>query len=319
MEEKTRVVLLGAGDLACPLLRALHGSDRVVLAGVVVQPDRPGGRGKKLLPCSVKRAAAELGIVPMESEAVSSPEMVEAIARLEPDVVVVADFGQFLRRPLLTVPRWGTLNVHPSLLPRYRGASPIQWTLANGDAETGVCVLFVTPEMDAGDILECWRTPVLPEETAPELEARLAAKGAELLLAALEALRTGTARPVPQDPAGVTLARKLRKEDGRIDWSAPAGEIVNRWRGFTPWPGLYTTVPDGSLLKVHRVRAEEAGVTDTAPGTVLSCDGEGPLVACGEGGALRLLEVQPAGKNRMDGAAYCRGRALRAGEPPYDA
>ena len=313
MEEKTRVVLLGAGDLACPLLRALHGSDRVELAGVVVQPDRPGGRGKKLLPCRVKCVAAELGIEPMESAAVSSEKMVECIAGLKPDVVVVADFGQILKEPLLAVPRWGTLNVHPSLLPKYRGASPIQWTLANGDAETGVCVLFVTPALDAGDILECYRTPVLPDETAPELEARLAEKGAELLLKALESLRLGTAHPVPQDPAGVVVVQKLKKEEGRIDWAASAGTIVNRWRGFTPWPGLYTTVPDGSLLKVHRVRAEEAS-TGAEPGTVLSCDGEGPLVACGGGGAVRLLEVQPAGRNRMDGAAYCRGRALREGD-----
>ena len=313
--ERTRVVLLGSGDLACPLLRALHGAERVELAGVVVQPDRPGGRGRKPLPCSVKVAAGELGIACMESAAVSSPEMVAAIAALEPDVLVVADFGQFLREPLLAVPRHGTLNVHPSLLPKYRGASPVQWALANGDAETGVCVLYVTPKMDAGDVLETSRTAIRPDETAPELEARLAEEGATLLLRALEAVRTGTVRAEPQDPAGVTFARKLEKEDGRLDWSAPAGTTVNRWRGFTPWPGLFTTVPGGALLKIHRLCAEPLpeGTGGMPPGTVLSCAGEGPLVAAGEG-ALRLLDVQPAGKTRMDGAAYCRGRALKEGD-----
>lgn len=310
--EKLRVILLGAGDLACPLLRALHSSEQVELAAVVVQPDRPGGRGRQLLPCSVKREAARLGLACMESDNVSSPEMVASLAALSPDVLVVADFGQFLKAPLLAVPRLGCLNVHPSLLPKYRGASPIQWALANGDAETGVCVLYVTPKMDAGDILERRSTPILPDETAPELEARLADAGAELLLRALESLRLGTAHPEPQDSAGVTFARKLEKEDGRIDWTAPAAATLNRWRGFTPWPGLFTTVPGGALLKIHRLRAEPlAG--PAAPGTVLACDGEGPLVAAADA-ALRLLEVQPAGKTRMDGAAYCRGRPFRPGD-----
>lgn len=310
--EKLRVILLGSGDLACPLLRALGSSDRVELAAVVVQPDRPGGRGRRLLPCSVKRAAEGMGIVPIEAADASSPEMAAALAALSPDVLVVADFGQFLKAPLLAVPPLGCLNVHPSLLPRYRGASPVQWALANGDAETGVCVLYVTPKMDAGDILERRSTAILPDETAPELEARLAETGAELLLRALETLRLGTARPEPQDPAGVTFARKLEKEDGRIDWTAPAAATYNRWRGFTPWPGLYTTVPGGALLKVHRLRIERPGGA-AAPGTVLSCGGEGPLVAAADG-ALRLLEVQPAGKTRMDGAAYCRGRPFREGD-----
>jgi methionyl-tRNA formyltransferase len=310
--EKLRVILLGSGDLACPILRALRSSDRVELAAVVVQPDRPGGRGRHPLPCSVKRAAAELGIAAIESDAVSSPEMVAALAALSPDVLVVADFGQFLKPPLLAVPPLGCLNVHPSLLPRYRGASPVQWALANGDAETGVCVLYVTPKMDAGDILERWCTPILPGETAPELEARLAEAGAGLLLHTLETLRCGTARAEPQDPAEVTFARKLQKEDGRIDWSAPATVIFNHWRGFTPWPGLFTTVPGGALLKIHRLSIEPLA-NPAVPGTVLSCDGDGPLVAAADA-ALRLLEVQPAGKTRMDGAAYCRGRPFRPGD-----
>lgn len=310
--EKLRVILLGSGDLACPLLRALRSSDRVELAAVVVQPDRPGGRGRQLLPCSAKRAAAGLGISVLESADVSSPEMVSTLSSLSPDVLVVADFGQFLKAHLLAVPPLGCLNVHPSLLPRYRGASPVQWALANGDAETGVCVLYVTPKMDAGDILGHCSTPILPGETAPELEARLAETGAELLLRVLESLRLGTAHPEPQDPAGVTFARKLEKEDGRIDWSAPAAVTINHWRGFTPWPGLFTTVPGGALLKVHRLRMEPLAVP-AAPGTILSCDGDGPLVAAADA-ALRLLEVQPAGKTRMDGAAYCRGRPFRPGD-----
>ena len=313
--DKLKVVLLGSGDLACPLLRALYGAEWIDLAGVVVQPDRPAGRGRKLLACSVKRAAGELGVEVMETGDASSPEMVARIAALSPDVLVVADFGQFLKGNLLAVPRMGALNLHPSLLPKYRGASPVQWALANGDRETGVCVLYVTPKMDAGDILARSRTAISPEETAVELEARLAEEGARLLLVALEGIRTGTVKAEAQDPAGVTFARKLSKEDGRLDWSAPAGVLVNRWRGFTPWPGVFTSLPDGTLLKVHRMRAEgrPEGTEGAVPGTVLSCDGEGPLVAAGEG-AVRLAEVQAAGKTRMDGAAFCRGRGVREGE-----
>jgi methionyl-tRNA formyltransferase len=307
-----RVILLGSGDLACPLLKALRDAEGVELVGVVVQPDRPAGRGRKLLPCSVKRLAGELGVEVMESGDVSSEEMAGKIAGLAPDVLVVADFGQFLKENLLAVPRFGALNVHPSLLPKYRGASPVQWTLANGDKETGVCVLYVTPKMDAGDILVQSRTAILPEETAEALEGRLAEEGARLLLEALDAIRTGTVRAVAQDPAGVTLARKLKKEDGRLDWFLPAKVLVNRWRGFTPWPGVFTTLPDGTLLKVHRMRAEE-GTQGGEAGTVLSCEGSGPLVAAGEG-TVRLLEVQAAGKTRMDGAAFCRGRGVREGE-----
>ena len=307
-----RVILLGSGDLACPLLKALRGAEGVELAGVVVQPDRPGGRGRKLLPCSVKRVAGELGIEVMESGDVSSEEMVGRLSGLEPDVLVVADFGQFLKENLLALPRFGSLNVHPSLLPKYRGASPVQWALANGDKETGVCVLYVTPKMDAGDILVQSKTEIGPEETAVELESRLAEEGARLLLVALEGIRSGTVRAVAQDPAGVTLARKLKKEDGRLDWEESAEVLVNRWRGFTPWPGVFTTLEDGTLLKVHRMRAEKEG-QGAEPGTVVSCEGEGPLVAAGVG-AVRLLEVQAAGKTRMDGAAFCRGRGVRLGE-----
>lgn len=308
-----RVILFGAGEFACPLLRALHGAQDVQLVAVAVPPDRPSGRGRQPVACALKAEALTLGLAPMESGDVSSPEFVETLAKLEPDAMVVADFGQFLRKNLLAVPRWGTLNVHPSLLPKYRGASPVQWALANGDEQTGVCVLWVTPKMDAGDVLACAEERILPEDTAPTLEARLAKRGAELLVDVVRGLREGRRQGVPQATEGITFARKLTREDGYMDWHLPAVQLVQRGRGFSPWPGLFTLLPDGSVLKVHAVRAEPLPPTPGEPGQVVSCEGEGPLVMTGDG-AVRLLEVQPAGKKRMSGAAFCRGRGLRAGD-----
>jgi methionyl-tRNA formyltransferase len=211
----------------------------------------------------------------------------------------------------LAVPRLGTINVHPSLLPKYRGASPIQWALANGDAETGVSVLYVTPKMDAGDLLAQERYPIAPEDTFCTLEPKLAAKGAELLVRVLDEFRAGKTQGIPQDEAQVTFARKLSKEDGRVDWRLPAEAIRNRLRGFAPWPGAYTVLPGGALLKIHEMKVED-GVAGAAPGTVLEARGEGPLIAAGKG-AVRLVAVQPAGKKAMGGRRSCAGTGWRRG------
>jgi len=242
----------------------------------------------------------------------SEDSFVAELAALEPDVILVASYGQFLKKNLLAVPTIGTINVHPSLLPLYRGASPIQWALANGDCETGVSVLFVTPRMDAGDLLAQESFPITSDDTFCTLEPKLAAKGAELLLRVLDGFRDGTQVSVPQDEPQVTLARKLTKEDGRIDWRLPAERIRNRWRGFSPWPGAFTTLPDGSLLKIHEMTLEP-GEAGAKPGRILSVEGSGLLVAAGEG-ALRLTTVQPAGKKAMEGAAFLRGARLQVGD-----
>lgn len=309
--DRLNVILMGAGALACPLLEGLLAAGRDEVAAVVTQPDRAGGRGLHCQPCAVKTLALARHLPVLAPEDASAEDFVAQLAALRPDVIVVASYGQFLKRNLLAVPRLGTINVHPSLLPKYRGASPIQWALANGDAETGVSVLYVTPRMDAGDILAQEKFPIGPDDTFCTLEPRLAARGAELLVRVLDQFRAGKTQGAPQDEAQVTFARKLAKEDGAVDWSQPAEAIRNQLRGFSPWPGAYTFLPGGVLLKLHEVRVEPAAA-GALPGTVLEAAGAGPLVATGRG-ALRLTQVQPAGKKAMPGAAFLCGYKLAPG------
>ena len=310
--ERLKIILMGSGALACPLLEGILAAGRDEVAAVVTQPDRAGGRGLQCQPCVVKSLALARGLPVRTPENASEESFAAELAALQPDVIVVASYGQFLKKNLLAVPRLGTINVHPSLLPKYRGASPIQWALANGDAETGVSVLYVTPKMDAGDILAQERFPISPDDTFCTLEPKLAAKGADLLLRVLDHFRAGQTQGVPQDEAQATFARKLSKEDGRVDWRLPAETLRNRLRGFSPWPGAQALLPGGTLLKLHEVRVE-AGAPGAAPGTILEAGETGPLVATGRG-ALRLAVVQPAGRNAMSGAAFLRGHRLAAGE-----
>ena len=310
--DRLKIILMGSGTLACPLLEGILAAGRDELAAVVTQPDRAGGRGMQCMTCALKPLALKHGLPVFDPPLASEDSFVAQMAALKPDVVVVASYGQFLKKNLLAVPRLGTINVHPSLLPVYRGASPIQWALANGDAETGVSVLYVTPRMDAGDVLAQERFAIAPEETYCTLEPKLAALGAALLVRVLDEFRAGRTQGVPQDESRVTLARKLSKEDGWVDWSLSAETIRNRLRGFAPWPGAATVLPGGALLKIHEMRVE-AGVADALPGTVLEAAGAGPLVATGRG-ALRLTQVQPAGKKPMPGSAFLCGYRLPIGE-----
>ena len=308
-----KIALMGSGALACPLLEGILAAGRDELAAVVTRPDRAGGRGLKSRPCALKALAQERGIPTFEPENASEAGFAEQLGALVPDVAVVACYGQFLRKNLLAVPRIGTINVHPSLLPKYRGASPIQWALANGERETGVTVLHVTSKMDAGDLLLQRKHPVEDSDTMETLEPKLAALGAELLLETLDAFREGRTQGVPQDEAQATFARKLEKEDGKVDWSLPAETIRNRWRGFAPWPGAYAELPGGGLLKIHGMRAEARAEAGMEPGTLIEAKGEGPLVAAGSG-AVRLTAVQPAGKKAMSGSAFLCGHRLEPGE-----
>ena len=309
--KRLKIILMGSGTLACPLLEAILAAGRDELVAVVTQPDRSAGRGLQCTACALKPLAKSRGLPVLTPEQASDPACVAELAALVPDVVVVASYGQFLKENLLAVPRLGTVNVHPSLLPQYRGASPIQWALANGDTETGVTVLHVTPRMDAGDILAQERMVIGQEDVFCTLEPKLADKGAELLLQVLDEFRAGRTQGVAQDDALATFARKLVKVDGRVDWCLPAQAIRNRWRGFASWPGAYTFLPGGVVLKIHGLQVV-AGVDGAVPGTVLEAQGEGPLVAAGAG-AVRLVEVQPAGKKVMSGAAFLRGYRLAVG------
>ena len=302
-----RVVFFGSAAIGFPSLEALLASAQDEVVAVVAQPDRPAGRKQQLTPCPIKAFAQERGIPVISPEKVKDSLL--ELAALKADLFVVVAYGQYIPPSVLSLPEHGAINLHPSLLPKYRGSSPIQWAVANGDTQTGVTILYVSEKMDAGDIILQREIPIGSDDTSATLEPVLAVAGAELLMKAVEQTRNGTVQRHPQDDTAATEVRKLTKEDGHLDWALSAATLRNRIRGFTPWPGCFCETPDGQRLKVLYAAVEDrAGV----PGEILEAAGRGFLVAAGEG-ALRLLEVQPAGKCAMDGASYLRGYPLVLG------
>lgn len=304
----TKVVFMGTPEFAVPSLEALAAGDYDIV-GVFTQPDRPAGRGKKLTACPVKQRALELGLPVYQFEKIRRPEGVAQLRELAPDVMVTAAFGQILTREILDIPARGTVNVHASLLPGYRGPAPINWCIVNGEKETGVTLMRTDEGIDTGDMLRAVRTPIGAEETAGELTERLSRLGAELLKEALPEYLAGRIEPVPQDPALASYQPMLKKEMGEVDWTLPAAAIANRVRGLNPWPCAYTDMPGGRLKIYRAVPVDGAG----EPGAVLaSGPKEGLVVACGEG-ALSILELQAPGGKRMAAKAYLMGRKIDAG------
>jgi methionyl-tRNA formyltransferase len=304
-----RIVFFGTPDFAVPSLRALlAGPDTVV--GVVCQADKPAGRGQQIHAPPVKISALEHGVPVMQPRSVRGDDFAASLQAWRPDLSVVAAYGRILPRRVLDTPRLGSINVHASLLPKYRGAAPIQWAIARGETETGVTIMQMSEEMDAGDILLQRATPIGAEETGGELHDRLAALGAEALLQALDLLRAGRLTARPQDPAGVTLAPMIQKSDGRIEWSSPAAELALRVRAFNPWPSAFTHY-GGRLLKIHRARAV-ASPASGAPGTIERAETV-LRVATGDG-QLELLELQWEGRRRLAAADLLRGGGLAAGD-----
>ncbi len=308
-DEGMKIVFIGSGHLAVPALRALCDDTQNEVAAVITQPDRPKGRRRQLESCPLNKVARELVLPVITPEKVNAPEILDELGGLCPDLIVVAAYGQFLSQKLLDIPKFGAINIHPSLLPKYRGAAPIQWALINGDEVAGVSIIFVTLAMDAGDIICQEECAIAPEETAAALECRLAKLGATLLLKALDDLHDECVKRVPQDVSQVILAPKFNKSDGCIDFSRSATEIANRVRGMNPWPCCFCEGAKGGSLRILLARAEN-GVG--LPGEIIDVNRDGPLIAAGEG-AVRLLEVQPAGKKKMSGWDYCNGYQLKPG------
>jgi methionyl-tRNA formyltransferase len=305
-----RIVFMGSGAFAIPSLEALIAAGHDVV-GVVTQPDKEKGRGRELAPPPVKPVALARGLNVLQPRRVKLPEAQEELRRLAPEVQVVVAYGQILPRTVLDIPPRGTINVHSSLLPRYRGAAPIHWAIVNGETETGVTTMLLDEGLDTGPTLLARATPIGPEETAPELEARLAVLGAALLLETIDGLVRGTVTPQPQDDTRATLAPIIEKEQGRIDWTLPASAIDCRVRGFFPWPGTMAT-HEGRSLKILRARP----LTETGhepPGTVVAVDRDGLVLACGQGTRLRLLEVQPESRKAMAASAFAAGARLAPG------
>ncbi len=297
-----RVAFFGTPDFAVPCLEALIRAGHEIVC-VVTQPDKPAGRGQETKPQAVKIAAETAGIPVFQPASVRKPPFSPVLAELAPDVAIVVAYGKILPKDLLDVPREGCVNVHGSLLPRWRGAAPIQWSVLSGDAKSGVTTMRMDEGMDTGDILLTRELVLAPDETAGSLFARLAPMGAELLVETLARMKSSSLRGIKQDESLATHARMLLKEDGRLDWTRSAVDLDRRVRGTSPWPGAFTTA-GGKLLKVHRV-AVEAG--SAAPGSVLGADADSWRIGTGNG-ILRLVEVQPEGGKKMTGAEFARGR-----------
>jgi methionyl-tRNA formyltransferase len=297
---------MATGAIAVPVLKRILGDPRHQVCGVISQPDRPAGRNRQMAPSPVKQAALDAGVEVYTPEKIRDPAVMDWLAAKNPDLAVVFAYGQLIPRRVFDFPRHRTINIHPSLLPHYRGAAPINWAIADGLSETGVSIMYITERMDAGDVLMQRRVAIEPGEDAVSLSSRLASIGGEMLLEAIHLIEIGHARPTPQDESHATHARLLTKEDGRIDWTRPATEIHNRVRAFQPWPGACfpdPAGPAGAMIKVGKTRVEErAG----SPGEILDLSGDGPLIATGRG-ALRLCTIQPAGKKMASGRDFLNG------------
>jgi methionyl-tRNA formyltransferase len=306
-----RIVFFGSPASALPSLqRLLERGHSVVL--VVTQPDKPAGRGRRMTPSAVKTFALERGISVLEPARIRTDATLPGrIQDVGPDVNVVVAYGQIIPAPIIYAPPHHSLNVHFSLLPKYRGAAPVQWAVLNGETETGVTIIELNEKMDEGDVLARTGTKIGPRETAGELEARLAVLGAGLLLQTLEGIETLT--PSPQDHSLASLAPKIRKEDGRIDWSESASAIDRKVRALADRPGTYTFFR-GRRLQLHKGRNLDAPGENRRPGEALSALGDGLRVACGGGSVYLVEELQPEGKTRMPAHAFSLGAKIRPGE-----
>jgi methionyl-tRNA formyltransferase len=305
-----RAIFFGTPQLAVPSLEAVASIADVPL--VICQPDRPAGRGMKLRPPPVKERALELGLRVEQPTKLRAPELAESLRALDADVAVVVAYGRILPKALLDAPRRGCVNVHASLLPRWRGAGPIQWAIVSGDDETGVCLMQMDEGLDTGPVIACERTPIGPDETAAELGVRLAVMGAALLRSWLPPWVDGNAQARAQPNVGVTVAPLLDKEHGRLDWSGPARAVHDRVRGLVPWPGAFAFLA-GQRVKVHRTELRSRVGVAGEPGAVVRVDAEGGVeVACGEG-VLALRELQLEGRSRIGAAELLAGQRLGVG------
>jgi len=304
-----KVVFIGSGAIGIPALRELHRTHNVVT--VVTQPDKPAGRNLKPRPSPVKEEADALCLPVIQPEKIRSPEALHALGELDADIFVVAAYGQILPQALLDIPPLGCINIHASLLPRHRGASPIHAAILAGDAVSGITIMCVDAGLDTGDILLQKECVVEEDDTAGTLHDKLASLAPEALSAALEAIANGSPVRRKQDATKVTYAGKISKSDGLLPWELSAADLARRVRGLNPWPGAFTLMPDGKILKIHRAVAGDPGKTQRPGEAIPSQPGE-IRVACGSG-CLSLLEVQVPGGKRMAAADFLRGHPLLPG------
>ena len=309
-----RVIFMGTAELACASLRALAAAPDIKIVAVVTQPDKPKGRDLKLQPSHVKVTALEHNIPVLQPERARNPEFVQALRDLNPDLIVVAAYGQILPQAILDLPKFGCLNVHTSLLPKYRGAAPIQWAILDGEKETGVTIMKMDAGLDTGDILTRETTPISPTDNSQTLHDKLAEVGARLLLHTISLHVRGEIQPKKQPPEGASYARKISKEDGKLEWSEPAHVLWNRVRGFTPWPGAFVFQQTNGKTRLLKIwQAEVVNGIRGKPGTIIDASKNGIVVACGAD-ALRILVIQPEGSRRMTAQEFLAGNRLNPGD-----
>ncbi len=308
-----RIVFMGTAELACASLARLAADQRFKVNAVVTQPDKPKGRDLKLQASPVKILAEQRGLPVLQPLRARDEAFIDRLREYAPDLMVVAAYGQILPPAILEAPRYGCLNVHTSLLPKYRGAAPIQWAIADGEPETGVTIMKMDAGLDTGPMLSVRRTPILATDDSQALHDRLAGLGADLLVETIPDFVAGKLLPVPQPAAGATYAATITKEDGQIEWSLPAQTLWHRLRAFTPWPGAFTHHGESAarqLLKIWRADVvEKSGPS----GEILTADKSGIVVGCGRG-ALRILELQREGGRRLAADQFLAGFSLKAGD-----
>ena len=304
-----RVIFMGTPDFAVPSLEALLTKHEVVL--VVTQPDKPKGRGKKMVPTPVKACALEHGIPVLQPEKVKEPEFVEQLRSYEPDLIAVTAFGQILSEPILEMPKYGCINVHGSLLPKYRGAAPMQWSIIDGEKVTGITTMYMAKGLDSGDMLLKAEVEITDEDTFATIHDKMAVTGANLLLDTLDQLEAGTLERIPQDHDAATYAPMITKETGHIDWSKNRQDIINLIRGLNPVPAAYT-IYEEEVLKIFGAVVSDVQADGAANGEIVAVVKKGFVVKCGDG-CLLITEVQARGGKRMMTDAYLRGHAMKEG------
>lgn len=304
-----RVIFMGTPDFAVPSLEALLTKHEVVL--VVTQPDKPKGRGKKMVPTPVKACALEHGIPVLQPEKVKEPEFVEQLRSYEPDLIAVTAFGQILSEPILEMPKYGCINVHGSLLPKYRGAAPMQWSIIDGEKVTGITTMYMAKGLDSGDMLLKAEVEITDEDTFATIHDKMAVTGANLLLDTLDQLEAGTLEQIPQDHDAATYAPMITKETGHIDWSKNRQDIINLIRGLNPVPAAYT-IYEEEVLKIFGASLSDVQANSAANGEIVAVVKKGFVVKCGDG-CLLITEVQARGGKRMMTDAYLRGHAMKEG------
>jgi methionyl-tRNA formyltransferase len=310
-----RIVFCGTPQFAVPALKHLLAQSDFQIAAVITQPDRPRGRSQEVHFSPVKETALAANLAVHQPEKIRAPEAQQLLLEIQPDCVVIIAYGQIIPARLLSIPKYGWINLHASLLPKYRGAAPIHWAIANGETKTGLTTMRIDAGMDTGEMLVQEEIEIGPTQTAPELSARMAEAGAPLMVDTLRGLAGGMITPRAQNDGDATLAPMLKREDGRIDWTRPAQEIFNRMRGFTPWPGTFTTFRKQTCHIWGAPVSNEK--TDAQPGTLLqggSGDGAKLRVACGEATVLRLFTVKLEGRKKVSATEFAHGARLVVGE-----